>query len=334
MSEKNKLLSSSDEKNSGVVKAFAAAAVIIVFIIALFAIILNYYNPAEPYIDIDFYTSSSEPVNIVNNHTDELRFAVATMWSVKSTFTKYQLLVDRICNDVERKKSFILRPSYSSLRNSIEHGEVDVAFVCTGPYVYALPSGKIKLLARPEFVNGHKYHSVIIAPKGSSIISIKDLHGTVLGFSDPESFSGCMVPYVMFNESGYDIDTFFDKIIFTGSHDHSIHAVERGIVSAAAVHSVVLESAKREDPSLMDRIKIIWSSETFGPPPIIVSSDLDENLTELLRESFFNMDKDENGREILSAIGIERFLPADENDYDTAIDIYERYKTLGGNNWP
>ena len=44
--------------------------------------------------------------------------------------------------------------------------------------------------------------------------------------------------------------------------------------------------------------------------------------------------KDENGREILSAIGIDQFVPAREEDYQSAIEIYKRYKNLGEDNWP
>jgi phosphonate transport system substrate-binding protein len=323
-----------DLKKSGIGKTIALLSVIAVIIFAFFAVLTKFYTPAEPFVDIDFATTAPERENTAQNPSDELRFAVATMWSVESTFTMYQRLIDRICTDVGLQDSFVLRSSYGSLRKAIENGEVDAAFVCTGPYIYALPSGKIKLLVEPLFVDDHQYHSVIIAPSGSNIESIKDLEGTVLGLSDPESFTGCMVPYVMFTESGYDIDTYFEKVIFTGSHDRTIHAVERGIVSAAAVHSVVLESAKREDPALMDRIKVIWTSETFGPPPIIIAAEMEDSLADSLREAFINMHNDEDGRMILSSIGIERFLPADEKNYDTAIELYERYKKLGGSNWP
>ena len=98
--------------------------------------------------------------------------------------------------------------------------------------------------------------------------------------------------------------------------------------------SVVLESAKREDPLLMERLKVIWSSETFAPPPVIISNELDINLENSLREAFLKLDEDEKGREILSAIGIERFVPAREEDYQSAVELFKRYENLGEDNWP
>ncbi len=307
---------------------FTVICVIVIYII------VNTLKTREPYVNLVTQEQNTVIESSADRDLSSLRFAVATMWSVESTFSMYRRLVQRIGKDVGRKDSFILRPTYRALRKAIEQRDVDVAFVCTGPYVYALPSGRIKLLVQPEFVNGHLYHSVILVPAGSSVNSLEDLRGAVLGFSDPESFTGCMVPYLMMVERGLNPKTFFKKIIFTGSHDRTIHAVDRGIVSAAAVHSVVLESAKREDPSLMERLKVIWSSETFGPPPVIISNELDENFENSLREAFLKLGKDENGREILSAIGIDQFVPAREEDYQSAIEIYKRYKNLGEDNWP
>ena len=73
----------------------------------------------------------------------------------------------------------------------------------------------------------------------------------------------------------------------------------------------------------------IWSSDTFGPPPVIVSSDLNENLENSLKKAFLKLNEDEEGRKILSAIGIERFVPAREDEYRTAVELYKRYEQLG-----
>ena len=315
-------------------KKIALSVFLIGVCLTLIFVIMKVLKVQEPFVD---FSNSKQNSMIKSNSTTRstsLRFAVATMWSVKSTFSMYRRLVQRIGRDVGLEESFILRSSYRALRRALEQGEVDIAVVCTGPYVYALPSGQIELLVQPVFKDGHQYHSVLIVPHEISNSSVEDLRGTVMGFSDPESFTGCIVPYLMLTEQGLNPKTFFQEIIFTGSHDHTIHAVDRGIVNVAAVHSIVWESAKREDPSLLERLKVIWESETFGPPPVIVLKDLDENLKNSLQNAFLMLDKDEEGRQILSAIGIERFIPAREDDYQTAVELYKRYEQLGDTNWP
>ncbi|MHB9029469.1 MAG: phosphate/phosphite/phosphonate ABC transporter substrate-binding protein [Candidatus Latescibacterota bacterium] len=289
------------------------------------------------------FLSSREPSIYVSEHSPvigavtkpgvkgpSLRFAVATMWSLESTFSQYRQLSERIAGDLGLKNSLILRPSYKALRRAMENGEVDVAFVCTGPYVYTLPGKHMRLLAKPEFINGTTYRSVILALSGSGIRSVQDLHGTIIGFSDSESFSGYILPYVMLKERGLDPDAYFKKVVFTGSHDRSIIAVDRGIVQAAAVHSIVWETAKRDNPALREKLKEIWYSDTYGPPPVIVSAGMSGSFSDSLKKAFLNFHKDREGRAILSAVGIERFIPAREEDYFSAIRLFQRFEKVRG----
>ena len=155
-----------------------------------------------------------------------------------------------------------------------------------------------------------------------------------MAFTDPESNTGCLVPSGMLVDNGYDPKSYFGKVVFTGNHDRSILAVALGVVDGAAVDSLVWESNLREDPTLERRVRVIWQSERFGPPPIVVPSGLEESLENALREAFLALDKDEEGREILSAIGIKRFVPARQEDYRTVVELFERLQERGGITWP
>ena len=274
-----------------------------------------------PFVDFSERQPSTEPGPSVNG--DRLRFAVATMWSVESTFSMYHQLVKRICEDVGYRDTFVLRPSYGALLRAMEQGQVDVAFVCTGPYIRARP--KFKLLVRPEFEDGLEYFSALIVPASSPAKTLDDLRGATIGFSDPESFTGCIVPCVELADRGLHPKSFFKKVVFTGSHERSIQAVDRGIVDAAAVHSIVWASARREEPSLAEDVKMIWSSDAYGRPPVIVPASVPAPLEIRLKEAFLKLGGDAEGKRILSAIGIARFVRAYEEDYQTAVAVCERF---------
>jgi len=260
------------------------------------------------------------------NGAPSLRFAVATMVSAEPTDSMYGLLVKRICKDVGRREEFVLRSSYADVRRALERGEIDVALVCTGTYTRALPGNRIKLLVQPEFENGLEYRSVFLVPARSKAKTLADLRGTVMAFTDPESNTGCFVPTVTFAQRGWQPESFFKKITFTGSHDRSIEAVARDLVDVAAVDSLVWESAKRQTPSLAERAKVIWQSEAFGPPPIVVPRSIDAELEASLRRAFLALNHDEAGRKILSPIGIKRFTMPRPQDYETAIEFYRRFE--------
>jgi phosphonate transport system substrate-binding protein len=259
-----------------------------------------------------------------------LRFAVATMVSAESTFSTYRQLVRRICRDVGREEAFVLRPSYAEVRQALENGQVDVALVCTGTYSRSVAGRRVKLLVEPELEDGRVYQSLILVPAESPARSIEDLAGAVMAFTDPESNTGYFVPSVMLREQGHEASTFLRKTMFTGSHDRSIRAVALRIVDAAAVDSLVWESAKEEDPALAKQVRVVWASEPFGPPPVVVPADLDETLQSSLRKAFLGLAEDKEGRGILSRIGIRRFVDARPEDYDSALRLYERFAALEG----
>lgn len=264
------------------------------------------------------------PTTIPNE--ESLRFAVASMVSAEQTFSMYQRLVKRIGRDAGREDVFVLRPSYSDVRQSLEKSEVDVAFVCTGTYVHTLGNQTIKLLAQPVFEKGQQYRCLVIVPAKSPAHNIADLENKVLAFTDPESNTGCLVPSHLFNQLGYDRETFFQEIIYTGSHDRSIAAVDRKIVDVACIDSLIWYSKLRSEPEFKDRIRVIWQSDPFGPPPIVVPATIDSVLEQKLQTAFLNLHRDEEGREILSGIGIAHFIRPNPEDYLSAIALYRELK--------
>ena len=137
---------------------------------------------AEPLVDLSPSASvmtepSSDPAN-------SLRFAVATMWGAESTFTLYRQMATHIAAAVGRRETFVVRPSYAKLREMMEAGEVDVALICTGPYVRTLPSGKIKLLVVPVFEDGLEYRSEILVRRDSGVAEVDGLRGRRIAYSD------------------------------------------------------------------------------------------------------------------------------------------------------
>ena len=280
----------------------------------------------RPLLDLSQRSETAESAGNMSYQANRLRFAVATMVCVEDTFCRYQRLISRICRAIGSGEAFVLRPSYAEVRQGLEDGKVDVAFVCTGTYIHSLDRGRIKLLVQPEFMAGLAYRSLLIVPASSSAQRLEDLRGLVIAFTDPESNTGCLVPSAELADRGIEARRFFRKIVFTGSHDRSIMAAALATVDAAAVDSLILDSMIERDQDYAKKVKVIWESEAFGPPPIVVPVGLDEALEERLRQAFLALHEDDQGREILAEIGIERFVPADERDYLSVIDLYRRFQ--------
>ena len=280
--------------------------------------ILKWVSPKGPMVDLSRPMARREPPR----PADRLRFAVATMVSPQETFVAYRRMVELIGRQVGREGTIVLRPTYRQVREALEKGTVDIAFVCTGTYVHSRDRGRIELLAQPEFKEGLSYRCLFIVPKRSPARSVGDLQGQTMAFTDPESNTGCLVPRAMLMKQGYDPQKFFAKIIFTGSHDRSVQAVAGGMVDVAGVDSLVFDSMVSKDPGLSDKVRVMWKSEAFGPPPMVVPRGLEPGLKSALRKALLSLHKMKECREALADIGIERFVVPREEDYESAYALY------------
>lgn len=263
-----------------------------------------------------------------------LRFAVAGRVSAETTFSGYRDLVRMISMAVGRDDTFVLPPSYADVRSALERKEIDVALVCTGTYLHSMAAGRIRLLVQPEFADGLEYRCMVIVPGGSATGSLGDLRGKTIAFTDHESNTGYLAPCVKLYDLGFEPGTFFRKSVFTGSHDRSIQAVAAEIVDAAAIDSLVFASMRRANPGIERRVRAIWTSEPFGPPPVVVPSDIDPQLERALRQAFLSLHEDREGRATLAKLGIRRFIEPSHERYSGAIEMFEKYRSRSAEAWP
>lgn len=75
---------------------------------------------------------------------------------------------------------------------------------------------------------------------------------------------------------GLNENKYFSKTIFTYSHDLSCELVNRGVMDAASVSSLVFDYLKQKSPAKVKNLKIIEESYEFPSPPVVVSAGLDE----------------------------------------------------------
>ncbi len=253
----------------------------------------------------------------------KFRFAIASMISAEETWITYKKLIDYVASHIGEEASMVLRPSYSDVRILLEEKKVDIALVCTGTYVACSRAATVDLIAVPEFKADLKYRCLFVVNKNSTIDDIADLQDRSFAFTDPESNTGCIVPSWVIRKQGGEPKTYFSKIVYTGSHDRSLYAVAKGLIDGAGVDSLVFYSFIETHPEMKESLRVIWESEPFGAPPVVVPTGSSESMKEQLREIFLSMSQDEQGRKILDEIGIERFKIPQPNEYSTAYEVWD-----------
>ncbi|MFO7709938.1 MAG: phosphate/phosphite/phosphonate ABC transporter substrate-binding protein [Desulfobacterales bacterium] len=247
-----------------------------------------------------------------------LRVAVAAMISPRETFTYYRELLDYIGTKSDHSVQFIQRRTYEEVNALFPKGEIDLAFICTGPFASSRGKFGFEALATPQVRGQPFYQSYLIVPKDSPFQNFEDLKGRVFAFTDPDSNTGAMVPRFWLAQLGETPESFFSKTIFTYSHDNSILAVAKGLVDAAAVDGHQWEYFERFSPGYTSKTRVIRKSQPFGSPPLVAAGRLKGEVRSKIQELMLSMHTDPEGKRILDKLLIDRFVLPREEWYESA----------------
>lgn len=263
---------------------------------------------------VDFKdTITTEQPSLMVSESLQLRVAVGAMISPKETFGYYRQLLNYIGKKLNREVQFVQRKTYSEINELLGSNQIDLAFICSGPYVRGKDQYGFELLVTPEVQGKHFYQSYLIVNKASHFHKLDDLRGQVFAFTDPDSNTGKLVPTYWLSRMKEQPETFFGKTIYTYSHDNSILAVARGLVEGAAVDSLIWEYYHLKNPIFTSRTRIIKKSEPYGIPPMVASSKLSRALKNRIQQLLLLMHQDNAGKKILTELMIDRFVrPKDE----------------------
>jgi phosphonate transport system substrate-binding protein len=256
--------------------------------------------------------------------TPPLRVAVAAMVSPRETFNLYRQLLAYIGHKSGRSLEFVQRKTYAEIDELLKKGQIDLAFICSGPYVADRNKFGFEALAVPEIHGSHFYRSYLIVNKESPIHRLEELKGHTFAFTDPDSNTGRLVPTYWLAKMHERPETFFSRIVYTYSHDNSIMAVARNLVDGATVDGLIWKFYQQKNPTFTSKTRIIKKSEPFGMPPLVASRNLPDKTKERIRRILFSMHQDPEGKKILAELMIDRFIAPQEGWYDNLRQIYRQ----------
>ncbi len=229
---------------------------------------------------------------------------------------------------LHRPVAFVQRRSYRELIELFEHDRLDGGWVCSSPYVRH--KSLQRLLAVPVWQGEPLYQSYLIVPKRDiSTRSMADLRGKIFAYSDPDSNSGYYVPQSDILHLGADPKTFFSKTLFTYSHRKSVEAVADGLVDGARVDGYIYDQLKKFYPEMIEKTRLVDKSDKYGFPPMVTRANLPEADFKLLRDTLLNMHNDAEGRALLAAMGLDKFITGDDHLFDGVAALIKYVEQAG-----
>jgi len=260
---------------------------------------------------------------------DSLTFAMVPTEETVAELELYKPVTDRMAKLTGKKISFYMPTSYASVVEGLLSHFVDVAVL--GPYTYVIANSKdptVEVFAtyakRPGHMQeeGPGYRGVLISKKGTKYTSIKSLKGSLVGLTDPGSTSGNLMPRVAFTKViGMDLEKFFSKVVYTGSHELSTVAVVQGKVDAAFVASHRFDNVVNKGEATLEGVNILWQSDPIPQDPFVYRNTLCGDIKAKIRETFLDLKGKPGSKTFLDNVKSNTFVEMSSDDYNIIRDL-------------
>jgi phosphonate transport system substrate-binding protein len=269
----------------------------------------------------------------------ELTFAVVPAENASGVTERWAPFVAYLSKELGVKVTLRIANDYAAVIEGQRAGNIQIACYGSASFARARLTG-VKTDAFASDLNadgGTGYYSVFFVKANSSYNSIGQLKGKNLGLVDPNSTSGNNVPRFELDKMGIsDVDAYFSKVVFTGSHENALLALSQGTVDVAAnqwtsdddstlAQMLLKGMLKNADGSAMKKedFRIIHkSAPIIGPSMYAYSSDLPDDLKAAVAKAFFDAPtKDKVAFDRLSDGQKKGFHPATTKDWDGTIEL-------------
>jgi len=255
---------------------------------------------------------------------EALTFAMVPTEETVAELELYKPVTDRMAELTGKKIQFFMPTSYASVVEGLLGGFVHVAVL--GPYSYVIASEKDPIIVvfatyakKPGHMQeeGPGYRAALITKKGSKFTTIESIKGSTLGLVDPGSTSGNLMPRVVFGDViGMDLDDYFGKVVYTGSHELSSVAVGTGKVDAAFVATHRFDNVVNKGEIKLEDVNILWKSDPIPQDPFVYRNDLCPELRAKIEDTFLGLKDQPGARKFLDNVKSNTFVRMKPADYD------------------
>jgi phosphonate transport system substrate-binding protein len=258
----------------------------------------------------------------------------------------YQCLGDHLKAELGFEKvSFFPAADYDGVIQGLLGGTLDYAELGASGYakIYLTdPKAVEPILTTVQTDGSTGYHSIMVARKDSGITKLEDLKGKKLGFADPDSTSGYLIPLVTLPEAiGAPVKEYFAETGFGGGHENLVLEVLKGTFDAGTTFGSGVGEFKdgytsgnlykMVEKGILDMNDLveIWKSPLIPNGPIVVRTAMADETKAKFKQ--FMLDLPKKDAACFSAVmggDFTAFTEVNVDFYKPIIDA--RKATIGG----
>jgi phosphonate transport system substrate-binding protein len=213
----------------------------------------------------------------------------------------YQCFADHI-KDVLGVEKVSLFPAadYDGVIQGLLGGTLDYAELGASAYakVYLEDKDAVQPILTTVQTDGSTgYHAVMVARADSGIKTLADMKGKKLGFADPDSTSGYLVPVTSLpKDIGTDVKSYFASTGFGGGHEQLVLEVLKGTFDAGTTwasgvgdfndgySSGNLRKMVDKGVLKMDDLVELWKSPLIPNGPLVLRTSIDADAKQKITD--------------------------------------------------
>ncbi len=247
----------------------------------------------------------------------QLRFAVIPKTQDDAQTRAYGLMAQALSAALGMPVEMVPAASYSAVVQGLQAGRIDVAELGPATYVQMQRNGAVAvpfaaLVNTPGTLN--RYHALLVVRRGSRWRGWQDLRGATLGLVDPASTSGALLPRLAIRKlSGMELEAYFSRVSYAGSHNRALAAVRDGLVDAAFVSSERLALAQERGLLAAGELRTLWTSAPLPTDALVMRRQLCPALQARLRQVF--VQQQALLQPALQALGKQGVVAVEASDY-------------------
>ena len=228
----------------------------------------------------------------------EIVYAIIPAENASGVVDRWTPFVTYLSKELGTKVTLRIASDYAAVIEGQRAGNIHIGQYGPSSFARALMTGaKIEAFAIEVNADGTKgYHSVAWVKKDASFQKLEDLKGKNLCLVDPNSTSGNNVPRFAMNKMGIDPEKFFGKVVYAGSHENAVIAVNQGVCDVAfnwwndEVESNLTRMSRKGMVKAED-FRLIFKSDQIVNSPFAILSTMPEALKTAIRTAVLDMPK-------------------------------------------
>ena len=259
----------------------------------------------------------------------EIVFAAVPDENASGMADRYAPLMTYLSKELGVKVTLRVAQDYAAVIEGQKTDQIHIAQYGPASYARAYMIGaKIEPFGMQVNADGGKgYHAVLYVKKDAPYKKIEDLKGKNLGLVDPNSTSGNNVPRFEMNKMGINPEQYFGKVVYAGSHENAVIAVQQGTVDGAwnwwndEQESNLLRMDRKGMVKAAD-FRIIYTSAKIVNSLVAYLTNLPEDFKKAIRDAMFAFDKkDPEGFKKLTDGKARIWDPTSHKDYEPIVEL-------------